>query len=277
MLLASALIWVLQAAWAGEDPLPIFDAHVHYSADAWDPLPTQRIIELLDEAGIVRALVSSTPTEGTERLYAAAPRRVVPFLRPYVTRAHRYTWFEDPETVDFVRTQLKRFPYRGIGEFHVFGEDARSEVVAAVVDLAREHVLALHAHTDVVGLEGLLAQAPDLVVIWAHAGFDVPEATLTRLIRSHPRLYLELSFREGIHEEGHITPEWRELLVEHRERFLVGTDTYTPLRWVEVEALAGEARQWLNQLPNDVAYDIAFGNAARLFPPDPAEGVGAGT
>ena len=75
--------------------LDIFDGHIHYSRDVWDKLPPQRALELLTEAGITRAVVSATPGEGAERLYRAAPDRVVPFLRPYSRREHRYTWSRD--------------------------------------------------------------------------------------------------------------------------------------------------------------------------------------
>src|SRR2546422_9804827 len=37
--------------------LPIFDAHVHYSHDAWGNVPPKIAIELLRKAGIKRALV----------------------------------------------------------------------------------------------------------------------------------------------------------------------------------------------------------------------------
>ncbi len=141
----------------------------------------------------------------------------------------------------------------GIGEFHVIGRDAISEVVREILTLARECHLALHAHTDPEDLEAILQQAPDIPVIWAHSGFDVPVTELCSLLYSHSRLYLELSFREGITRDVRLTPEWRALLVEHRRRFLVGMDTYIPNRWAELADLAQDARQWLNQLPAAVA------------------------
>ena len=129
-----------------------------------------------------------------------------------------------------------------------------------------EKELALHAHTDLAGIQGLLAQAPDVPVIWAHAGFDVPETTLRELLAGHERLYLELSFREGITEAGQLTPVWHALMTEFPARFLTGMDTYTGGRWVELPQLAAETRGWLNQLPEAVARAIARGNAERLFP-----------
>jgi predicted TIM-barrel fold metal-dependent hydrolase len=220
----------------------------------------------LTEAGITRALVSATPGEGAERLYRVAPERVVPFLRPYASREHRYTWSTDADVMGYLRSQLARIPYRGIGEFHLSGEDASNPVVTDVVRLAREHGLALHAHTDVVGIQTLLDQAPDLTVIWAHGGFDVPETTLRDLLAKHRYLYIELSFREGLTDAGKLTSVWYRLMTDFPTRFLTGMDTYKPIRWVELPALAAEARGWLQQLPPDVAQAIAYDNAARLFP-----------
>jgi hypothetical protein len=246
--------------------LAIFDGHIHYSSDVWDKLPPQRALELLTEAGIARALVSATPGEGAERLYRAAPEQVVPFLRPYAKPEHRSSWFKDAAILGYVHEQLARIPYRGIGEFHLSGKDAHNPVVTDMVTLARERGLALHAHTDAVGIQALLAQAPDIPVIWAHGGFDVPETALRELLVKQKQLYIELSFREGMTEAGKLTSVWYELMTDFSTRFLTGMDTYTPGRWVELPELAAEARSWLQQLPDEVAHDIAYGNAARLFP-----------
>lgn len=243
----------------------IFDAHIHYSEDAQELLAPDRAIERLTQAGIDRALVSATPGAGAERLYSAAPDRIVPFLRPYPTRAHRETWYDDPHIPGYVLGQLARIPYRGIGEFHVFGEDADAISAREVIEIARGRGLAIHAHTDSGGMRRILARAPETTVIWAHAGFDVPVDTLQRMLEEHPDLYLELSFREGITRDGVLTDAWRSLFTQHPDRFLAGSDTYTPGRWAELETLTRETRQWLRQLPDDVARRIARDNAERLF------------
>ena len=62
--------------------LPIFDAHVHYSHDAWDNLPPKDAVAILRKAGLKRALVSSSGDAGTQRLVAEAPDLVLPSLRP---------------------------------------------------------------------------------------------------------------------------------------------------------------------------------------------------
>jgi len=52
--------------------LPIFDAHVHYSHDAWESVPPKQAIDILRKAGVRRALVSSSNDEGQQKLYAEA-------------------------------------------------------------------------------------------------------------------------------------------------------------------------------------------------------------
>jgi hypothetical protein len=259
----------LVAAESQRSPTRLFDGHIHYSEDVWDALPPEKALAWLERAGIERALVSSTPNEGTERLYALAPDRIVPLLRPYRSTADRATWHQDGELPAFLAARLDAFPYRGIGEFHVFGDDAGSPVVGAMVALARERDLVLHAHVDEPALRLLLEQAPDLVLIWAHAGFDVPVEELRKLLDGNANLYLELSFREGITDLGGLTPEWRRLLTDFSDRVLIGMDTYIPGRWAELGDLVAETRSWLAQLPEPVAERIAFENARLLFPPGP--------
>src|SRR4051794_22042068 len=79
--------------------LPIFDAHLHYSHDAWDNLPTPGAVDILRKAGLRRALVSSSGDAGTQRLAAAAPELVIPSLRPYRNRGDISTWVRDDSVI----------------------------------------------------------------------------------------------------------------------------------------------------------------------------------
>ena len=72
--------------------LAIFDAHIHYSHDVWQAIPPADAIRRLREAGVERALVSSSSDEGTQRLYQADPAFVVPSLRPYRKRGTIDSW-----------------------------------------------------------------------------------------------------------------------------------------------------------------------------------------
>jgi hypothetical protein len=251
---------------AAQTELPLFDGHIHYSDNVWQRVSEREALQLMDGAGIKRAILSSVPNEGTERLYRMAPQRLIPFLRPYPDRAGMKTWHNDPAAIEYVRRQLSRLPYRGIGEFHIAGDVAGGKVMVGLIGLAREHGLVLHAHADEVAIRHILARADDLTVIWAHAGFHVRVATLRELLGSYPGLVLELSFRAGItREDGRLAAAWRELFVDYPDRFLVGMDSYIPARWVMLDGYAEDARDWLQQLPEPVARRIAWSNAEKLF------------
>jgi hypothetical protein len=43
--------------------------------------------------------------------------------------------------------------------------------------------------------------------------------------------------------------------------------TYVPSRWANLAELAQASRNWLEQLPRNVAAQIAYGNAASRFDP----------
>lgn len=245
----------------------IHDGHIHYDQDVWETLSPDKAVQLLRSQNIQRALVSATPGEGAEMLYREAPEFVIPMLRPYKSWRHRYLWFNDPELKAYLLEHLARAPYRGFGEFHVFGEDADSIPIEEMIELARERKLALHPHTDLDGMRIILKKAPDVVVLWAHGGFNVPVETLIELLDRYPMLTIELSLREGMLESGErLTPRWRQFLIDYRSRFLVGMDTYKPSRWADLPEIAAETRHWLDQLPQDVAEDIARNNLDRLFP-----------
>jgi len=245
----------------------IHDGHIHYDQDVWETLPPADAISMLKQQNIKRALVSATPAEGAEMLYRADPEIVIPMLRPYKSWRHRYLWFNDPDLETFLLEHLARVPYRGFGEFHVFGEDADSIPMEEMIELARQRKLALHPHTNLEGMRIILEKSPDINVLWAHGGFNVPVATLRELLDTYPKLYIELSLREGmLDDEQRLTPEWKQFLVDYRTRFLVGMDTYKPSRWADLPEIAAETRGWLAQLPEGVAADISRNNLDRLFP-----------
>lgn len=249
---------------AAAEPIPIFDAHVHYSHDAWDRTPPREAIAILRKAGIKRAMVSSSSDEGTQKLYKEAPDLVVPSLRPYRRRGEISTWVRDETIIPHLEDRLKKYRYAAIGEFHVYGADADLPVVRRMVQLARQHKLWLHLHGDSDAIERVLAQDPEARVLWAHSGFERPEAVRT-MLRKHRNLYADLAFRNDHASGGKVDPAWREAFVEFPDRFLVGTDTFTPERWYYIAEHADWSRTWLAGLPTEIAERIGWRNGEALF------------
>ena len=265
ILICSANIFFSAVVDARDDYF-LHDAHIHYSKDMWEILPPEQAIVMLKNANIKRALVSATPTEGAEKLYRQDADLVVPMLRPYKSWRHRFTWFNDPQLKKYLLEHLEKIPYRGIGEFHVFGKDAATPSIEAMISLARDRKLPLHAHTDLQGMKIILQKAHDMVVIWAHGGFDVPLQTLKSLVESNPRFYIELSYREGmLDEQGNLQAPWKAFLNQYSKRFLVGMDTYKPSRWAALAENAQSTQHWLKQLSEESAQNIAIKNFDRLF------------
>jgi hypothetical protein len=248
--------------------LEIFDAHLHYNQEPTPFYPLDQVLEIFKRNGVTGILATSRPNKGTHELVAAkAPGLwVVPFIRPYRTRADIQTWFNDPAIFDLIKAEYERGYYRGIGEFHIYGRAAESEWVKKTVDFAVEHNLYLHAHCDEEALLILFAHNPKARIIWAHTGFSTPPARVAELLERYPALWGELSYRNGITAAGgKLAPEWRDLFARHSDRFLLGSDTWINERWFGYDTIFKEYRGWLAQLPDDQATRIAYGNAVRLF------------
>jgi amidohydrolase family protein len=258
----SAIAFVPLLASAAE--LPIFDAHLHYSHDAWESVRPEQAISMLRKAGVKRALVSSSGDDGQQRLAALAPDLIIPELRPYRSRADTGTWFRDETVIPYLEERLAKFKYAGIGEFHLYGSDADLAVPRRLVQLAKQQNLLLHAHSDVDAVERLFKQWPEARILWAHSGFERPDG-VRAMLRKHKNLWCDLAFRTDQAQGGKVDPEWRKAFLEFPDRFLLGTDTYVPERWHYIPEHAVWALGWLADLPADVAERIAFRNGEDLF------------
>lgn len=245
---------------------PILDAHIHYSRPDWDVYTPERILSILARAGVRRAIVSSTPDDGTLKLYEKAPKGIVPFLRPYRTRGDMGSWHSDPGVQTYVEERLTRGIYRGIGEFHLGASEAGAPVVKRIAELATERDLFLQAHVDDAAIEKLLTLYPKPRFLWAHAGMSASAATVGRLLDRFPKLWVELALRTDVAPGGTLDPEWRALFVKYSDRFMVGTDTWVASRWEIVRDYHRDVQVWLGQLPREVAEQIAYKNGERLFP-----------
>jgi hypothetical protein len=262
--LAAAFLLAPAPAFAVGLEIPLFDTHVHWSENAHEEIPLERALKLLDQAGVRMALVSSTSDEETVKLHRAAPNRIVPMLRPYRTRADMGSWHNDAGMPAYLAERLKLGVHKGIGEFHLYGDDAGSDVMKAIVAMAVERNLVLHAHSDARAVEILFRHDPRARVLWAHAGFTTPEAVGAMMAR-YPNLYVETAIRHDIGPGGVLADGWKEVFVKYQDRWMIGTDTYVTSRWHRMPEILGETRAWLATLPREVAEKMAWRNAARLF------------
>jgi hypothetical protein len=266
---AAAVIAVtIPVAGGAQQTLKIFDAHLHYNQEPNPYYPLERVLDVFRRNNVAGILANSRPNKGTHQLVdAKAPGLwVVPFIRPYRTRDDVQNWSTDPAIYDLIEAEYKRGYFRGIGEFHIYGDAAQRPLVKQVVDFAAGRNLYLLAHCDEQALLILLAHNRNAKVIWAHTEFSTPAERVRELLEKYPVLMGELSYRGGITESnGRLASEWRELFARHSNRFLLGSDTWINERWFGYDTIMQTYRGWLPQIPEEQAKRIAHGNAERLF------------
>ncbi len=248
-----------------QQPLAIADVHVHYSHDSVEMTPPQRVIEIMRAASLKFALVSSSDDNGTQLLSKLAPDLIIPGLRPYRRRGELSTWFTDPGALAYVEKLLATNRYASLGEFHLYGDDANLEIPQRIVELADQHNLILHAHSDAQAIDNLLALNPNVKVLWAHAGFDSPDE-IAQMLTKHDRLWADLAFRGEVGSGG-LDESWIKLFTDFPDRLMLGTDTYTPERIFYIPEQASSAREWLKALPDEIAERVAWKNAHDLLMP----------
>ncbi|AHF00125.1 amidohydrolase family protein [Thioalkalivibrio paradoxus] len=268
---AVALLTLLLVPWAAHpDALPLFDTHLHYNVPHAEALPPEQASAALVDAGIVRAVVSTRTDELAEALMQAAPGRILPFLDVYDSPAHKQTWMHQEELPERVRARLDAGlatgAWRGIGELHLFADDRHSPVFQELLELAHRRGLPVMIHGDPAVIDRAYEIEPDALILWAHAGSFPYPPLLHDYLERYPSLYVDLSMRsERLNPPGGMPLEWQDLLIEHADRFLIGADTFSTRRWMELDDHVAGIRAWLAQLPPDVARHIGHDNAAALF------------
>lgn len=260
------LLTALLFATAVHAERPLFDAHLHYNEAHARAFTPQQIIDILEREHIRHAVVTSTPPDHTAMLFEQDPQRIIPFLGIYRQSEDKQNWHQDSHLPDYVEQQLEDGPWRGIGELHIFARQRHSPVLRRLVEIAVAHELPLLMHADPAVIDRIYDIAPETKVIWAHAGAYPYPDLLADYLQRYPNLYIDLSVRnERIAPDGVLKDDWYELFIRYPERFLVGVDTFSSNRWREYAAITGTIRNWLQQLPPDVAPQLAYRNALSLL------------
>jgi hypothetical protein len=245
---------------------PLFDSHLHYNSAYISQYAPARIASILEANNVQRAVVTSYPPEQVITLYEIDPQLFIPILGVYQSHEDKQTWIYNNDLPVKVKQMLIQGPWRGVGELHVFAEHRRSPVLLKIVEIATSLQLPLLMHCDPAVIDSLFEHSPGARVIWAHAGTYPYPQLLRDYLQRYPNLYVDLSVRdERVAPGGKLDPEWESLLWEYSDRFMVGVDTFSAERWQDYDTVATGIRNWLAQLPEDVAAMIAHRNAERVF------------
>lgn len=230
-----------------------------------------------------------------QRLPEADRRRLHPFLSGVNPT--------DKNAVLHLEMMMELYPgvWQGIGEIFTRHDDltmmtasepprANSEAMFRIYRLAQQHGLPVMVHSNITSkrernplyLEELteaLQKFPEVKFIWAHAGtsktleryqdkMDFVLPAVQQVLKEHDNVYIDLSWSllkpYLINAKGQVDRNWRELIEQYPERFMIGSDVlgnYDNL---------GEALQefdtLLRALPEETAAKVARENFLSLLP-----------
>jgi hypothetical protein len=260
-----AFLWLLKLP-AEAAATPVFDAHLHYNQADVESFSPADVVSTLKRNNVQHAVVTSRPPELAAQLHKQKPELIIPMLGVYQTLEDKADWYTDAQLPERVEAALKKDTWRAIGELHIFAAQRHQPVFRQIIQLAVDYKLPLTIHGDPAVIDTLYEIAPGHPVIWAHAGtFPYPDL-LADYLRRYPQLHIDVSVRdERIAPGGELAEDWYQLFVQYPERFMVGVDTFSSGRWQAFDQVMAEIRHWLSQLPPDVAQQIAFGNADKVF------------
>lgn len=132
---------------------------------------------------------------------------------------------------------------------------------------------------NIPALERLLAHNRKARIVWSHVGWDNTgqrTAALTRrLLAAHPNLYVSvkmgpdsLPMNRPLKRGEGLDPEWKALIEEFSDRFLIGTDQFYVSPWSDKRfpPHPGTGRALLDALLPDLARKIGLENPLKVFP-----------
>jgi Tat protein secretion system quality control protein TatD with DNase activity len=305
LLIALSLLARTSAASAGER-LPIIDAHSQLEHE----IAPERVIELMDAAHVSRTILAARRKTTIKDMIALAreyPDRITAAVR---TKGGAYQDKPVRAFKKFLGKQLKHPEFAAMAEvlmFHARKTNKKGKTIApqvaflpghakpaAALDVALSKGWPFIIHIEFASLgakrgkymkamESMLRAHPKHPFVLIHMGQLGPKDA-ERLLAAHPNLSFIPAHTTPVtlaesHEpwtamfKGHaLSVPWRDLILRHPERFVLGFDNVWAQHWEEF--YVPQVRLWrriLGELPEDVAHAVAHRNAERLWHLPPAE------
>ena len=305
---SSILVTLLLGASAvfGSETIPIIDAHSQYDQE----IALEEIIDLMDQAGVSRTILSQRGQVKAKNLVSFAsryPDRITPAVR---TKGGKYTKGSRKEFGSFLDKQIKLGGFGAMAEVLIWHAEKyhhkESEAIAPKVVLRPDSPnvrFALEkafregwpfiAHIEFAAIgpererfmskfEELLKEYPDHPFVLNHVG-QLETGDVSRLIETYQNIHFITAMCNPISnkksgqplvnlfEKKRLAARWKELIVAHPDRFILGFDNVWARHWRKI--YVPQVKLWRNalkDLPVDVAQQVAHGNAERLWGLSPA-------
>ena len=206
------------------------------------------------------------------------------FADPFKRKKANYRFSE--KRLSSIKAALEKKEIFGFGEVYFrlgwapfakegITTDINGKEAKKLLSVAKTFNVPVHIHLDSVHkdiLKELLTMNRGIKFVLAHCGFFLP-AELSLFLDKHPNLYAETSlvfnpynkrFSNLPMQDGKLKQEWKNLMIRHANRLLIGTD-YTSRRSDQLPKLAKYYRKVLGMIPEALANKIAHENFSRLF------------
>jgi len=279
------------------EPTDLYFIDAHSQADSEDVL--QRVIPLMDQAGVRRTILSARQklTSGDITNFAEQhPDRITASVRTkgrdYEENTNGYYRMLESdmssEKFGAISELLMYHAQKGkkAPEVVVYPDDNRVQTTLA---LAKKKEWPLVVHIEFASLaednkikymeqlEAMLTQNPGQPFVMIHMG-QLRPVDVQRLIESHQNIYFMTSHTNPVainksnqpwapmFEGDVLAPKWRELVTLYRNRFILAFDNVWSDQWGSF--YLQEAEYWhkaFMALPQDVSRAIAHENAERLW------------
>lgn len=268
--------------------MPFVDTHIHYNWDQKEIIGATTVVDKLRQSGVAFAVVSSTPSSLALELKQVGGDMIVPIFSPYIHELGRQDWYLDQHTVELAEAGLRQGLYHGIGEVHFmsgFKPRTDNQVFQQLMRLADKYDVPVLIHIDSGNEQAFLKichQYPHLKLVFAHAGGNLEARHIRTVIDACDNVTIEFSARDPWRFDGltdakyQLLDSWRELVLEHPDRFITGTDPVWKVTrtqtwdqaddgWDYYERLIAYHRKWLAALPPSVQIKVTFENARRVY------------
>jgi len=296
------IVTLSASALAADDrTIPIIDAHSQMDHE----ISIEEIIRLMDEAGVARTILSPRRNVKPERFLAGVsrcPDRIIPAVR---TKGNHYIEGRPDAFKKYLDNQARNSRYGAMGEvliwhaekYHhtqnkpiapqvVFPPDSPKVGIALKTAARKGWPFIAHIEFAAIGpdrekfmsgFEALLNAHRDHPFVLIHMG-ELEAEDVRRLIESHGNIHFITAMcnpvalkntREplvNLFEQDVLAPRWKDLFIAYSDRFILGFDNVWARHWRKIyipQVLLW--RKALGGLPEDVAHQIAHGNAERLW------------
>lgn len=264
------------------------DSHIHFNWDQAEAIRAEKVVAILQQAGIKRTIVSSTPSHLALQLRQTGGDWIIPFFSPYTHPMGKRDWFLDQQVITQAQQGLKQGKYYGIGEVHFmsgFKPSPDNKIFVQLMQLAQKYQVPVLIHVDSSNEQyfvKICQRYPNIRILFAHAGGNLLPNHIEITLQQCPNIWIDLSARDPwrygklTQANGLLLPAWESLILKYPTRFIIGTDPVWKVTrtqswdqhddgWDHYQKLFQFHQGWLQQLPQQVQQLIGTDNLKRVL------------